>query len=97
VLMSSKNIKAAISPTDYYYHELPGAIIKKAGWNNGGLCPFHTDTRARSFRINTISGAFKCFACGASGGDIVAFEQAKNGLSFPDALKKLAAGWGLSC
>ncbi len=77
MLMSSKNIKAAISPADYYYHELPEATLKKSGWTNGELCPFHTDTHARSFRINTITGAFKCFACDASGGDIIEFEQAR--------------------
>ncbi|WP_082054117.1 CHC2 zinc finger domain-containing protein [Methyloterricola oryzae] len=62
---------------------------------DGGLCPFHADGRAGSFRVHLETGAFCCFACGAKGGDIVAFVQQREGLSFQDALTKLADEWGV--
>jgi DNA primase len=57
---------------------------------DGGLCPFHEDRHRGSFRINLDTGAYCCFACGAKGGDILAFHQAHLGLSFPDAVEDLA-------
>ncbi len=89
-------VKAAIAPADYYRHELPGVILKRQGWNDAGLCIFHEDTQKGSFRVNTVTGAFKCFSCSAAGGDVIAFEMEKSGLSFPEALEKLASEWGLS-
>jgi DNA primase len=94
--LNSDYIKQNLNPRDYYRHELPGAILKRPGWNDGGLCPFHSDNRPGSFRVNLTSGAFKCFACGAAGGDVVAFAMAFYALQFVEALAKLADDWGLA-
>jgi len=91
-----EQLKAAIAPADYYQHELPGAILKKYGWNDAGLCIFHNDTQKGSFRINTQTGAYCCFACQIKGGDIIAFEMNKYGLNFTEALVTLAEKWGLT-
>jgi len=88
-------IKYRLWPLDFYSHELPDAKIKRNGWNDGGLCPFHDDLKPVSFRINLISGAYKCFACDAAGGDIIAFTMSLYGLKFVEALQKLADDWGL--
>lgn len=88
-----KAIKAQINPVDFYRHELPGVALKRVEWNDGGLCPFHQDNTPGSFRINLTTGAYKCFACGAVGGDILAFVMALYGLSFASALQKLADEW----
>jgi phage/plasmid primase-like uncharacterized protein len=88
-------IKQSITPRDFYLHELPTAKLKKANWNDGGLCPFHADNKAGSFHVNLATGAFKCFACGMTGGDVIAFAMALNGLKFTDALAKVADDWGL--
>jgi DNA primase len=88
-------IKNSLNPLDFYNHELPNARIKRDGWNDGGLCPFHVDKAIGSFRINITTGAFKCFACGESGSDIIAFTMALHGLHFMDALAHLADDWGL--
>lgn len=93
--LNAQYIKGLVNPLDFYRHELPNVQLNKAGWNDGGLCPCHTDNNPGSFRINTDTGAFICFACGASGGDIINFTMAKHGLSFPDALAKLVNDWGL--
>ncbi|MDD2723415.1 MAG: CHC2 zinc finger domain-containing protein [Methylovulum sp.] len=88
-------IKNSVSPLDYYHHELSKAKLKKHGWNDGGLCPFHADNHAGSFHVNVVTGAFKCFACGAAGSDIIAFTMALYGLKFVEALEQLANDWGL--
>lgn len=88
-------IKNSLSPRDFYRHELPNAPLKKQGWNDGGLCPFHSDNKTGSFRVNLITGAFKCFACGVVGGDVIAFTMALHRLKFADALAQLASDWGL--
>ncbi|MCD2452261.1 CHC2 zinc finger domain-containing protein [Methylicorpusculum oleiharenae] len=89
-------IKQNLKPIDFYRHELPGAKFKRPGWNNGGLCPFHSDTRQGSFHVSLETGGYKCFACGAAGGDIIAFTMNRYGLSFTDSLEKLANDWGLT-
>ncbi|MDD2739916.1 MAG: CHC2 zinc finger domain-containing protein [Methylomonas lenta] len=94
--IKSETIKRAISPPDYYRAALPDVTLKRPGWNDGGLCPFHADNTRGSFRVNTETGGFKCFSCGAAGGDVIAYEQKIHGLSFPDAIAKLAKDWGLA-
>ena len=87
-------IKAAIPPAEFYPHDLPDMRpTNKSGWQDGGLCPFHNDTKAGSFRVNLDTGGYYCFSCGAKGGDIVAFTMQRDGLTFPDALKQLAEEW----
>lgn len=93
--IKSDTVKRAINPADYYRVALPDIPLKRIGWNDGGLCPFHGDTERGSFRVNTQTGGFKCFSCGAAGGDVIAFEQKRHGLTFPQALEKLAKEWGL--
>lgn len=54
------------------------------------ICPFHEDSRP-SLVVNMDKGAFKCFACGAKGGDVIAFHQLLHKMSFVDACKDLEA------
>lgn len=89
-------IKNSLSPLDFYSHELRSAKLKRQGWNDGGLCPFHADNKPGSFRVNLTTGAYKCFACGIAGGDVIAFVMALYDLNFVDALAKLANDWGLT-
>lgn len=88
-------IKRSLNPLDFYSHELPNAPLIKHGWNNGGLCPFHADNKPGSFRVNLTTGAFKCFACGMAGSDVITFTMALYGLKFVEAIYKLADEWGL--
>ncbi|MFI3197922.1 MAG: CHC2 zinc finger domain-containing protein [Methylococcaceae bacterium] len=94
--LNAEHIKNSLTPFDFYSHELPGAPLKKHDWNDGGLCPFHSDNKAGSFRVNLTTGAFKCFACGIAGSDVIAFIMALYGLQFVEALTKLADDWGLA-
>ena len=95
--IDASHIKSTVSPREFYRVELPGMPVprRRNGWTSGGLCPFHDDHHAGNFRINLDTGAFHCFACGARGGDIVAFTQARHGLTFPDAVAAIAGEWGI--
>ena len=96
--MSAQSIKQAITPRDFYRAELPHAIPWKpgaSGWQSGGLCPFHVDEHAGSFRVNLDTGAFHCFACGAKGGDVIAYTSLLHGLGFVGSVRLLREAWGL--
>ncbi|MDZ7585528.1 MAG: CHC2 zinc finger domain-containing protein [Thiobacillus sp.] len=91
-----QNVKGSIPPADFYRAELPTMPPPRGGgWRDGGLCPFHNDNHAGSFRVNLETGGFKCFACGAKGADVIAFIQLRDGLSFPEALRQLSDDWGV--
>ncbi len=94
--MKAETLKREIQPADFYQAELPAMPTpKRYGWNDAGLCPFHADAHAGSFRVHTESGAFHCFSCGAKGGDILAFTMLRDGLSFRETLNHLADEYGV--
>jgi DNA primase len=67
--------------------------LKKAGTTFKGLCPFHGE-KTPSFVVTPARETYKCFGCG-KGGDVFSFVMERDGLSFPDALKVLAAKAGV--
>jgi DNA primase len=67
--------------------------LKKKGREMVGLCPFHTDHKP-SMYVNPSKQIFKCFACGA-GGDVLRFIQMREGLTFPQAIGRLAERGGV--
>ncbi|MGO0060536.1 DNA primase [Brevibacillus fluminis] len=68
--------------------------LKKSGRALVGLCPFHSE-KSPSFNVNGGRQFFHCFGCGA-GGDVFSFVMQIEGLTFPEALKKLAERVGLT-
>lgn len=67
--------------------------LKKVGANYKGLCPFHSE-RTPSFTVSPHKGIFKCFGCG-EGGNVINFLMKIEGLSFPEACKKLGDAYGV--
>lgn len=63
--------------------------VKRAGSSFKANCPFHNE-KTPSFHINPQRQSFKCFGCG-EGGDAFSFVMKHEGLSFVDAVRKLAA------
>lgn len=68
--------------------------LKKAGASFKGLCPFHDDTTP-SLVVTPSRGTYKCFACGESG-NVVGFLMKHNGWDYLEAIKWLAAKYGIA-
>jgi DNA primase len=68
--------------------------LRKAGRNYVGLCPFHGE-KTPSFSVNEEGGFFHCFGCGV-GGNIFTFLTRIEGVSFPEAVRRLATKAGVS-
>lgn len=67
--------------------------LKKAGRSFKGLCPFH-DEKTPSFNVSPDRGSYHCFGCG-EGGNAFGFLMKHEGLSFPEAVRSLAAEVGI--
>jgi DNA primase len=63
------------------------------GGSRKGLCPFH-DEKTPSFNVNPGRGFFHCFGCG-EGGDVITFVQKIEGVSFAEAVERLAGRFGV--
>ena len=71
-----------------------GVELQRRGNKSVGLCPF-PDHQEKTGSFTVFSdGKFKCFGCGRSG-DVIDFTRLLFGLSFRDALVKLAADFGI--
>jgi DNA primase len=64
------------------------SLKRKSGAEYSGLCPFHNE-KTPSFTVNEKKGFFYCFGCHEKG-DAVGFVMKTEGLSFPEAVEKLA-------
>lgn len=63
--------------------------LRRAGADSlKGLCPFH-DEKSPSFHVRPNHGHFHCFGCG-EGGDVYAFMQKMEHVSFVEAVELLA-------
>ncbi|RLC56234.1 MAG: DNA primase, partial [Candidatus Cloacimonadota bacterium] len=68
--------------------------LKKTGSNFKARCPFH-DEKTASFIVSPKKQIYKCFGCG-KGGNVITYVQEFEKISFPEALKKLAARAGIT-
>ncbi|HEY6296732.1 MAG TPA: CHC2 zinc finger domain-containing protein, partial [Streptosporangiaceae bacterium] len=81
------------SPID----EVIGEYLQLKGAGGGslkGLCPFH-DEKTPSFNVTPARGLFYCHGC-AEGGDVIKFVQKIDGLSFVEAIERLAGRAGIT-
>jgi len=63
-------------------------LIGPGRWK-AGPCHFHGGSD--SLRVNTQSGGWCCMACGAKGGDVLAYHMQRHGLGFVEAARELGA------
>jgi DNA primase len=68
-------------------------VLKKSGRNHLGLCPFHAEKTA-SFTVSEDKQIFYCFGC-HKGGSVFNFLMLLNGMSFPEAVRSIAAKYGI--
>lgn len=81
--------KALLPPAESFYRRAGLKLIGRGEWRDA-LCPFHSDKHP-SLRVNRMSGAYRCFVCGARGGDVLDFHRRRTGLGFVEAAKALNA------
>jgi DNA primase len=68
--------------------------LRNAGGARVGLCPFH-DEKSPSFNVRPVQGFYHCFGCGASG-DVYKFLMEIEGLTFVEAVERLAVKTGIT-
>lgn len=68
--------------------------LKRSGANYQGLCPFHQE-KSPSFNVNAPRQIFHCFGCGV-GGNVFNFVMRMEGLTFPEAVKRLGEKAGIT-
>ena len=75
--------------------QLVGRRVKLArkGQAFWGCCPFHQEKSA-SFKVENARRTYKCFGCG-KGGDAFKWLMETEGLSFPEAVERLAGEAGV--
>ncbi len=69
------------------------AQMTARGRNHVGLCPFHDD-HDPSFNVSQEKQIYKCFVCGA-GGNVYTFVREIEGISFVEAVRKVAEIGGM--
>jgi len=67
--------------------------LKKTGKNYIGLCPFHSE-KTPSFTVSPEKKIFHCFGCQV-GGNAFTFIMKNEGISFPEAVRMIAAKCGI--
>ena len=67
--------------------------LKKAGAKYKGLCPFHGE-KTPSFSVDKDKGFFHCFGCNV-GGDVFKFVELQEKVNFVEAVRILAARFGI--
>lgn len=67
--------------------------LRKAGNSYKGLCPFHGE-KTPSFNVMRERGFFHCFGCGV-GGDVFKFVELQEKVNFQEAVRILAARFGI--
>ena len=70
-----------------------GVDLRRTGATAKACCPFHKE-KTPSFTVNSERGFYKCFGCG-EGGDAFSFVQKMEGVTFLEAVRKLAERAGV--
>lgn len=69
-------------------------VLKKAGANYKGLCPFHNE-KTPSFTVHPGKQIYHCFGCG-QGGNVFRFLMTAGKMTFPEVLQELAGRAGIA-
>ncbi len=88
---TKERVRAATDIVDLIGNRLE---LRRQGRNYVALCPWHTDRRP-SLQVNPERQIWKCWVCDI-GGDAYNFVMQDEGLTFPEALRKLAERAGIN-
>ena len=79
-------------PTPHQYLAKRNLMTRKPRGEWAAItCPSHKGgaEKTPSLSVSLVDGHFRCFACGASGGDIVALHRLITGQKFVEAVREL--------
>jgi len=87
---TSRFDRALLPGAKNFYESELGRIGRPArnGWAKAD-CVFHESKSHKSLNVNVETGAFHCFSCEASGGDLIDFVRLRYSYSFPEACQTL--------
>ncbi len=91
--ISSSFVKELLDRADVFDVINRRVPLKVKGANGWACCPFHNE-KTPSFAVNRIKQFYHCFGCGKSG-NALNFLMDYEGLSYPDAVEKLADECGM--
>jgi len=86
-----EQLKDSVSPSSIISRQVN--LKQKGPGEYTGLCPFHSE-KTPSFTVSDEKGFYHCFGCGAHG-DIFSFVMSNEGISYPDAIEKIASENGM--
>src|SRR5215207_7717899 len=91
--IAEETLQQVLAATDIV--DLIGRVVKlrRSGTNYTGLCPFHQE-KSPSFNVNPARNTYHCFGCGV-GGNAFRFVMEHDGLTFVEAVKRLADAAGI--
>ncbi len=69
--------------------------LARSGKSLKGLCPFHSEKHG-SFFVYPETQTWHCFGACSTGGDVFSFIMKKEGLTFSEALERLAEKYGIT-
>jgi DNA primase len=92
--LDPKTVDEVRNKADLYDVVSERVVMRKAGKDYKGLCPFHED-RSPSFYVSPSKQIYKCFSCGASG-DVFKFLMEQDKSSFTETVLVLAGRYGIS-
>ncbi len=93
-MIKQESIDEIKSRVDIYSVVSNYVSLKRSGASYKGLSPFTTE-KTPSFFVHPAKEMFYCFST-SQGGDIFAFIQKKENLSFPEAVELLANRYGIN-
>lgn len=81
--------RTLLPPARTFYEQELGQLSRpsRAGWAKV-RCVFHSG-KSPSLNVNIDSGAFHCFGCEVSGGDVLDFTRLLHGVTFLEAARML--------
>ncbi len=88
-----ETIQQVIAATDIVALIGRSVKLRREGAGFKGLCPFHNE-KTPSFNVSPTRNTFHCYGCGA-GGTAIRFVMDHDGLSFVEAVKRLADAAGI--
>ncbi len=88
-----ETIQQVIAATDIVALIGRSVKLRREGAAFKGLCPFHNE-KSPSFNVSPARGTYHCFGCGA-GGSAIRFVMEHDGMSFIEAVRRLADAAGI--